>query len=1034
MNLSEANTIITLSEIDHVVRRPEVYMTTGNETSKSMLIQDNNIIFVKTAKNLKLNHMYKEIVANAIDANPTGTVHITTSVESIDGANIIRFIVYNEGVPIRPTDLERCFFHFRTGSNFGESITGIGRNGLGAKIVPIISDYFKVSAYNLNNTASLEVYEYAKTQKIPKLNLVAEENRVTGTKVEWMCKLGVLAAGDDIRVYESIAIEFAMGNSISINFNGTLYSNIWTNLAKYLKFKHYYYSNENPNFQYYMIDIKECNEELNNLSVVNGLVSCRGGIHVNKFHRDLSTNIHNKFSNISIDTVATKMRFAFLYNIRDGNVKQEGQSKGFISHLSVEYPNVIVPNDVLQWPSMSTFSEELRKESLNRIKAIPLKDNTFYTPPSTRHHNILLIGEGDSTRGYLNVMRELYGVTTTGTFVLRGKPRNCIGIDVSKIEKNKVVIALMSALGINMKGEGVCKYNHIIIAADADEDGLHIVTLIWTIFVEFWPSLLKRLYMLGSYVGRTYLNGHIVGRYLKNSDIPTNDNSVKYFKGLGSCTREEIIDDYVHAPLYRLLITNDGIYQFRNVMLKTNRRAKQDVANNVGMDCMDGTLRTPQTIESHGDLHNMYCLWRYYYRTYILKSISRAIPNAIDGFKDSLRKVMFTVLTDKHEYFKVDVLANLTSQKCDYHHGATSLAAAILRLARPYHVQLPLLIGDGQFGTINGDDCAASRYLSVSVPPYLKKLFPFKYVDQTKVLSILPYPYINGMKGIATAGQTNIPQVDLAQLIANVYAYLNNESHKFCLSVPQTLHGKFIERNGNVVITEPPYGQTFSDIRTKLKKYNVDYVTIAEGHLQLNSSIDSQKLKQILTSYVGRNITFHVSVNNDIRLKKFNLNDYAKYHAKIVLDEYGIIDVEEKRIHAQAIEKAKQILTYCRQSNGMQFNNEAELRQHAANIGVSFSAIKSVNDLNKTVEGISELENNLNLLRAKVFRNPVQRYRDALDSFVACFPEIKQSVEELLPRISEIKIENETDEEESVYTDSDEYETCSSDSTDNSDA
>jgi topoisomerase-4 subunit B len=106
----------------------------------------------------------------------------------------------------------------------------------------------------------------------------------------------------------------------------------------------------------------------------------------------------------------------------------------------------------------------------------------------------LFITEGDSASGSITKSRN---VETQAVFSLRGKPLNCYGLKKKVVYENEEFNLLQHALNIEDGLEGL-RYNKIVIATDADVDGMHIRLLIMTFFLQFFPDLVKNghLYIL----------------------------------------------------------------------------------------------------------------------------------------------------------------------------------------------------------------------------------------------------------------------------------------------------------------------------------------------------------------------------------------------------------------------------------------------------------------------------------------------------------------------------------------------------------
>lgn len=161
----------------------------------------------------------------------------------------------------------------------------------------------------------------------------------------------------------------------------------------------------------------------------------------------------------------------------------------------------------------------------------------------------IFITEGDSASGSITKARN---VETQAVFSLRGKPLNCFGMSKKVVYENEEFNLLQHALNIEDGLEGL-RYNNIIIATDADVDGLHIRLLLMTFFLQFFPDLVKQnhVYVLETPLFRVrHLNGRQAGKQEtiycydeeeKNKAVLKlgNKPEITRFKGLGEISPEE---------------------------------------------------------------------------------------------------------------------------------------------------------------------------------------------------------------------------------------------------------------------------------------------------------------------------------------------------------------------------------------------------------------------------------------------------------------------------------------------------------------
>ena len=171
--------------------------------------------------------------------------------------------------------------------------------------------------------------------------------------------------------------------------------------------------------------------------------------------------------------------------------------------------------------------------------------------------------------------------------------------------------------------------------------------------------------------------------------------------------------------------------------------------------------------------------------------LDRALPRVEDGLKPVQRRILYSMyeqgmFPDKGFKKSARVVGDCLAK---YHpHGDSSVYDAMVRLAQPYNMRMPLVEGQGNFGSIDGDPAAAMRYTEVKMQPLALELLKDiekntvrwnpNFDDSLKEPDILPGRYpnllVNGATGIAVGLATNIPTHNLAEVIDGAIAYMHN--------------------------------------------------------------------------------------------------------------------------------------------------------------------------------------------------------------------------------------------------------------------
>ena len=173
--------------------------------------------------------------------------------------------------------------------------------------------------------------------------------------------------------------------------------------------------------------------------------------------------------------------------------------------------------------------------------------------------------------------------------------------------------------------------------------------------------------------------------------------------------------------------------------------------------------------------------------------VGRALPDARDGLKPVHRRILYAMyelnLTSRAPYKKSARIVGDVIGK--YHpHGDSAVYDALVRMAQDFSMRYPLIDGQGNFGSIDGDNAAAMRYTEARMTKIAEELlrdidkdtvdFVPNYDDSLKEPEVLPSRIpnllLNGSSGIAVGMATNIPPHRLEEVIDGLLAYLENPS------------------------------------------------------------------------------------------------------------------------------------------------------------------------------------------------------------------------------------------------------------------
>ena len=183
-----------------------------------------------------------------------------------------------------------------------------------------------------------------------------------------------------------------------------------------------------------------------------------------------------------------------------------------------------------------------KKSSLHNKKLRDCKIHYNDLKKERRLETTLFITEGDSASGSITKARDVH---TQAVFSLKGKPLNCFGLTKKIVYENEEFNLLQSALNIENELENL-RYNNIVIATDADIDGMHIRLLIITFFLQFFPDLVKEghLYILQTPLFRVRNKKETIYCYDNNEKLEAENKlngklEITRFKGLGEISPHE---------------------------------------------------------------------------------------------------------------------------------------------------------------------------------------------------------------------------------------------------------------------------------------------------------------------------------------------------------------------------------------------------------------------------------------------------------------------------------------------------------------
>lgn len=485
--------ILTLSSLEHIRLRPGMYIgRLGNGSHPS------DGIYV----------LLKEIVDNSIDEFIMGFgKRIDIRVEN--GAVNIRD--FGRGIPLGK--LVECVSIINTGAKYNDEVFqfSVGLNGVGTKAVNALSDQFDVTSFREKKS----VFAQFKSGELKNDPATNDTNESNGTKIRFTpdSKLFPNYSYDLGTIRKQLWNYAYLNRKLTITLNGEKFKSengLLDLLQEEVSEANLYdiVHCQNGQLEMAFTHTEHYGEEY--FSYVNGHHTNDGGTHLSAFREGILKGA-NQFFNTSFEGPDVRDGLVGAVAIKVQEPIFESQTKNKLGNSELRSWLMPLVRDTIvdflyKHPEVAEplkhkiqTNERIRKELHNVKKAarenakksaltIPnLKDCKFHLGDKSERgdESTVFITEGMSAGGSMISSRDVY---TQAVFCLKGKPLNCYGQGKEAIYKNLELYNVMKALGIEDSLEDL-RYNKVVIATDADVDGLHIRNLLLTFFLQFYEPL-----------------------------------------------------------------------------------------------------------------------------------------------------------------------------------------------------------------------------------------------------------------------------------------------------------------------------------------------------------------------------------------------------------------------------------------------------------------------------------------------------------------------------------------------------------------
>ena len=499
-----AETIKTLEWKEHIRLRPGMYIGKLGDGSS-----EDDGIYV----------LLKEVLDNCIDEFVMGfgkQIDVETDGQSVTVRD------HGRGIPLEK--LLDCSSKINTGAKYDSEAfkKSVGLNGVGIKAVNALSTNFDIQSFREGETRRIE-YSCGNPLSVDKKNKKSAE--ANGTFISYTPDAEMFKKFRYRNEYVERMLRYYtyLNRGLTISFNGKKFRSkdglkdlLRENLAEDPLYPIIHI--EGNDIEVAFTHIEQYGEDY--FSFVNGQHTTQGGTHQAAFREAFVKTVRD-FAKKTFDAPDVRSGLVAAISVKVQEPVFESQTKTKLGSLTVapegESMRLFVGNFLKE--KLDNFlhknpasaeamlekiqrSERERKElkgiqkiareraKKSKVHNRKLRDCRVHlnTKDKNRFKSTLFITEGDSASGSITKARD---VQTQGVFSLKGKPLNSFGLTRKVVYENEEFNLIQAALGIEEDLEDL-RYNQVVIATDADVDGMHIRLLLITFFLQFFPELIRQ--------------------------------------------------------------------------------------------------------------------------------------------------------------------------------------------------------------------------------------------------------------------------------------------------------------------------------------------------------------------------------------------------------------------------------------------------------------------------------------------------------------------------------------------------------------
>lgn len=958
---------------EHILSLPDTYIGSIETADEEVFLHENDA-FVSTTipVNPGFYKLVDELLVNAHDhvirLRQRGATDCVKHIEVTCDKHSITIKNDGQGIDIAEHPEHKIYIpqlifgELLTSTNYDKDEKKLvgGKNGYGVKLVNIFARTLNVElvdstrqliyrqTFSNNMTAvSSPVIKSSKSKAYTMLHWIPDYSRFGFPTPE--------IPADMLRLVERRVWDLAMtvGKGVKVTLNGTLIGcRSLDSYAKAYGCSAMVYETVNDRWQIVVADSPA--DKFFQMSFVNGIWTSKGGTHVDAVTSQVVSHVVDYLEtkkktkvkpglvrdNLAVFIVSLIENPSFTSQTKE-TLTTKVSAFGSSPKLSEDTLKKVVTKlslveKILEAQSAKDAKENSKTDGRkqSRITGIPKLDDAVYAGTVKSSQCTLILTEGDSAKamalsGLSQDQRKFFGV-----FPLKGKVLNVKDTADSKVEQTKEIAELKKILGLvsgkKYTDTSSLRYGSILIMTDQDYDGSHIRGLLINLFHELWHELVSIpgfiTYMATPIVKATRNAGRdakvFYSQYEYDQWRKGEGNKgwkVKYYKGLGTSTRDEAKDYFKHLSAVKFLFdeaSDEAIDMAFNKQRADDRKEWLRGYDKSALVPAGNEITYPDFINK--DL--------IHFSNY---NLERSIPNIMDGLKTSQRKILYAAFKrNLTSEIRVAQFAGYVSEHTGYHHGEASLTEAIIGMAQDFvgSNNIAWFVPQGQFGTRlqGGEDSASPRYIHTYLQPHTKRLVPetdfpvLVYRDDDGLpvepewyAPILPMILINGANGIGTGYSTQIPSYNPQTLREMIMAWLKGDTgalkrtlkpyfkgFRGTVSDDGTVQGVYKKDKDDFVITDLPPGKWTTKYREWLEKQladgtikdYVDTSTDTDVSIRVKGMDEKLLIKSITDKLKTTNM--HAFNSKGVITKYDSPNNILEEYAHVRLDLY-----EKRRLH-----------------------------------------------------------------------------------------------------------------------------------------